>query len=160
MLNPQPDDVSAHKAVEHRIARTFRTERRIAELESAQLALRAPEIASAASAAGAVTLAAAEVGAIASSDDLRTLALAVRDRLGEAPAVVALGGTSNDKPVVLVATNAGARDAGVKAGALVRTAAQVLGGGGGGRDDVAQGGGQDPAKLAEALTAVARQLGS
>ncbi|MFI2838483.1 hypothetical protein [Mycolicibacterium sp. PDY-3] len=31
VLNPQPDDVSAHKAVEHRIARTFRTERRIAE---------------------------------------------------------------------------------------------------------------------------------
>ncbi|KAB1657863.1 alanine--tRNA ligase [Pseudoclavibacter chungangensis] len=134
-------------------------ERRIAELESAQLALRAPDIAGAASRAGAVTLAGAEVGEIASSDDLRSLALAVRDRLGSVPAVVALGATSKGKPVVLVATNEAARGAGVKAGALVRTAAQVLGGGGGGRDDVAQGGGQDATKLAEALTAVARQLG-
>ena len=47
------------------------------------------------------------------------------------------------RPVVLVATNEGAREAGVKAGALVRVAAGVLGGGGGGKDDVAQGGGQD-----------------
>ena len=62
------------------------------------------------------------------------------------------------RPVVVVATNAGARDQGIRAGALVRTAAQVLGGGGGGKDDLAQGGGQNPQALDEALRAVAEQI--
>ena len=67
-------------------------------------------------------------------------------RLGEAsPAVVAIGGVSKGRPVVVVATNAAARERGVRAGALVRTASGILGGGGGGKDDLAQGGGTDPA---------------
>ena len=40
---------------------------------------------------------------------------------------------------------------GVKAGDVVRAAAQVAGGGGGGRDTMAQAGGRDPEKLPEAL---------
>ena len=36
----------------------------------------------------------------------------------------------------------------------MRVAAQVLGGGGGGKDDLAQGGGQDPAQTGAALRAV------
>ncbi|MCW2987902.1 MAG: alaS, partial [Solirubrobacterales bacterium] len=42
---------------------------------------------------------------------------------------------------------------GLSAATLVREAAAVVGGGGGGRDDMAQAGGRDPAKLAEALAA-------
>ncbi len=42
---------------------------------------------------------------------------------------------------MVVAVNEAARNRGVAAGALVRSAAQALGGGGGGRDDIAQGGG-------------------
>jgi alanyl-tRNA synthetase len=42
---------------------------------------------------------------------------------------------------------------GVKAGEIVKVAAQVTGGGGGGRDTMAQAGGKDPAKLGEALEA-------
>ncbi len=67
---------------------------------------------------------------------------------------MAVAGVSNDRPVILIATNEAARDAGVKAGALVRLAAGILGGGGGGKDDVAQGGGTDAGKVSEALTAV------
>ena len=74
----------------------------------------------------------------------------------DAPAAaVAVAGVAKGRPAVLVATNAAAREAGVKAGALVRTAAGILGGGGGGKDDVAQGGGTDPAKIVEALGAIA-----
>jgi alanyl-tRNA synthetase len=62
------------------------------------------------------------------------------------------------KPVVIVATNAQARDTGAKAGVLARAAAQALGGGGGGRDDIAQGGGSDPSALGAALEAVAAGL--
>ena len=65
-----------------------------------------------------------------------------------------MAGVSNDRPVILIATNEAARAAGVKAGALVRLAAGILGGGGGGKDDVAQGGGTDAAKVGAALTAV------
>jgi alanyl-tRNA synthetase len=42
---------------------------------------------------------------------------------------------------------------GVKAGEIVKVAAQVAGGGGGGRDTMAQAGGKDPEKLGEALAA-------
>ena len=50
------------------------------------------------------------------------------------------------RPLTVVATNEAARERGVKAGELVRTAAKTLGGGGGGKDDVAQGGGQQPGR--------------
>ena len=65
---------------------------------------------------------------------------------------------ANGRPVILVATNEGAREAGIKAGALVRLAASVLGGGGGGKDDVAQGGGQDTSKVLEALDAICNAI--
>jgi alanyl-tRNA synthetase len=60
---------------------------------------------------------------------------------------------------VLVATNEAARELGVKAGALVRTAAGILGGGGGGKDDVAQGGGADVTHADQALTDVEHEVG-
>ena len=103
---------------------------------------------------GGVSFVSHDAGNIA-PDDLRTLVLDVRQRLGnDRPAVVAMAGAAGGRPVVIVATNAAARDAGVKAGALVRPAAQQLGGGGGGKDDLAQGGGSDPAKVSQALGAV------
>jgi alanyl-tRNA synthetase len=57
--------------------------------------------------------------------------------------------------VVIVATNDPARQWGVRAGDLVKVAAQTLGGGGGGKDDVAQGGGSDTTRVDEALSAAA-----
>ena len=47
---------------------------------------------------------------------------------------------------------------GVKAGEVVRAAAQVAGGGGGGRDTMAQAGGRDPAKLPDALATAKREV--
>jgi alanyl-tRNA synthetase len=80
------------------------------------------------------------------------LVTGTRERLGSAPAVVALAATVADKPVVIVATNAAARDAGAKAGALAKQLAGILGGGGGGKDDLAQGGGTNVAAIPEALS--------
>ena len=88
------------------------------------------------------------------ANGVRSLALDLRSRFGSEAAVVAVTGVTNGRPVILVATNEGAREAGIKAGALVRLAAGVLGGGGGGKDDVAQGGGQDASKVSEALDAI------
>ncbi|WP_329130104.1 alanine--tRNA ligase [Streptomyces sp. NBC_01476] len=91
------------------------------------------------------------------ADDLRRLVLDVRQRItGGRPAVVALFTVANGRPLTVIATNEAARERGVKAGELVRTAAKTLGGGGGGKDDVAQGGGQNPAAVPDAIEAVRR----
>ncbi|MDU1685041.1 DHHA1 domain-containing protein, partial [Varibaculum cambriense] len=89
---------------------------------------------------------------------LRVLAEALRQHLHDANAVVAVGGVFKDRPSVVVATTASARDTGLKAGNLVKIAAQTMGGGGGGRPDLAQGGGKDAGKLAEALQAIEREI--
>ncbi|MEJ8633794.1 alanine--tRNA ligase [Streptomyces sp. MS2.AVA.5] len=92
-----------------------------------------------------------------SADDLRKLVLDVRGRIqGDRPAVVALFTTANGRPLTVIATNEAARERGLKAGDLVRTAAKTLGGGGGGKPDVAQGGGQNPAAVGDAVAAVER----
>ena len=91
------------------------------------------------------------------ADDLRRLVLDVRRRVsGGRPAVVALFTVAGGRPLTVIATNEAARERGIKAGELVRTAAKTLGGGGGGKDDVAQGGGQNPAAVPEAIDAVQR----
>jgi alanyl-tRNA synthetase len=76
------------------------------------------------------------------ADSIRKLALDIRGRLAsDRPGVVVVAGVPADRPTVVVAVNDAGRSAGLAAGALVLTAAGVLGGRGGGRDDVAQGGG-------------------
>jgi alanyl-tRNA synthetase len=95
-----------------------------------------------------------------SADDLRSLVLDVRSRLGnDRPSVVAVASVAKDRPVVIIATNDAARQWGLKAGELVRLAAQALGGGGGGKDDMAQGGGTDSARIDEALATVEHAVG-
>jgi alanyl-tRNA synthetase len=89
------------------------------------------------------------------ADDLRKLVLDVRGRIqGGRAAVVALFTVAGGKPLTVIATNEAARERGLKAGELVRAAAKTLGGGGGGKPDVAQGGGQNPAAVGEAIDAV------
>ena len=47
---------------------------------------------------------------------------------------------------------------GLKAGAIVRNAAALVGGGGGGRDTLAQAGGRNPEKLHEAIKAAESEI--
>jgi len=82
-------------------------------------------------------------------DDLRSIASDLRNRLNNG--VVALTSVSEGRVTLVVATSEAARSAGVKAGALVKAASTILGGGGGGKDDFAQGGGTNPAAIADAL---------
>jgi alanyl-tRNA synthetase len=94
------------------------------------------------------------------ADDLRGLALDVRSKLGnDRPSVVVVAGVAKDRPMVVIATNDTARQWGLRAGELVKVAAQTLGGGGGGKDDLAQGGGVDASKVAEALANVEHTVG-
>jgi alanyl-tRNA synthetase len=80
-------------------------------------------------------------------DDLRQLALAVRQQPGVRAVVV--GGVPEGGGVGLVA--AAAKDSGLKAGDLIADAARTVGGGGGKGPELAVAGGRDPSRLDEAL---------
>jgi alanyl-tRNA synthetase len=134
-------------------------EKRIAAFEARAVLDKVPALLQSASRTGAVTVVAEDAGTLNSADDLRLLATTVRERLGSDPAAVALAARVGEKPVVIVATNQAARDAGVNAGALAKTASSILGGGGGGKPDLAQGGGTNAEAIPAALSAVTSAIG-
>ena len=110
----------------------------------------------AAIAAGAVEIAGAQVlTAIVPGVDAKALMEIgdrVKGRLGDAAAIV-LGSSADGRVHLVAAVTPALVERGVKAGAVVKIAAQVAGGGGGGKDTMAQAGGKDPEKLPEALEA-------
>lgn len=157
LLGARPDELT--ERVSSLLTRLKESEKELAAVRAQQLLAAAGTLAGSAKTVGTTRLVTHDAGEVASADELRALVLDVRGRLGESDAaVVAVGGTSKGRPVVVVATNAAARTAGVRAGALVKVASGVLGGGGGGKDDLAQGGGSDASRLVEALAAVASAL--
>ena len=155
VLKVRPDE--APERVEALVTRLREAEKELQRLQGEKVLQAAPQLAPQAADLGGTRFVGAHVGEVG-GDDVRSLVLDVRSRLGEQPAVVALTAVAKGRPLVVVATNDAARQAGVSAGALVKTAAGVLGGGGGGKPDLAQGGGQDPAKVADALEAVRREV--
>jgi alanyl-tRNA synthetase len=94
-----------------------------------------------------------------SGNDLRTLALEIRNRVQDRPAVISVIGGPPEKPSVVIVTTQGARDRGLSAGELVRTASETLGGRGGGKADIGQGGGTDGSRADDALKAVEYAIG-
>ena len=89
-------------------------------------------------------------------DDLRKIALDLRNR--NTDSVVGLISVCDSKPVLVIAVSDAARAKGYKAGALVKIGSTVLGGGGGGKDDFAQGGGTSVAQIDAALIAIEHSL--
>ena len=147
--------------IETLLAKLRDSEKELEKIRTEQALSRGGELAASAHAVGAVNFVGAAVGAVPSADALRTLALDVRERLGnERGAVVTLGGIVAGKPSLVVATNEAAREHSIKAGALVRAVGKHMGGGGGGRDDVAQGGGTKPEGLEAAIDAIRREIES
>lgn len=84
--------------------------------------------------------------------DLRSLSDRLRDRFSAE--VVVLGCATNGRVQLVASAQQSAIDRGIRAGELVKLAAEIVGGGGGGRDNLAQAGGKDASKLPEALAAV------
>ncbi|WBL18188.1 alanine--tRNA ligase [Citricoccus sp. NR2] len=155
MLKAPADQVPDRVAAT--LAKLREVEKELATLRSAQLQAEAGRMLDAAEPVGSVTLLSRHLGAVASADDLRSVVMDLRARLeqaGKESVVVAMTAESKGRPLVVVATNQGARDAGVKAGALVKIACGVLGGGGGGKDDLAQGGGSRLDQVETALQAL------
>ena len=89
---------------------------------------------------------------VADPDRLREMADWFRDRVKSGVAV--LGTVKDGKPLIVAAVTEDLIGRGLKAGDIVREVAKVVGGGGGGRADMAQAGGRNPEKLAEALDTV------
>ncbi len=83
---------------------------------------------------------------------LRELGDGLRSKLGSG--IVLLGAVLDDKPQLLAMITPDLVKQGYHAGNLVKALAQTVGGGGGGRPDMAQAGGRDASKLAEALDRV------
>ena len=84
-----------------------------------------------------------------SHDDLRAMALNLRNQKDNS--VIALLSHQNERTTLVVAVSAAANVLGAKAGELVKIGSTILGGGGGGKDDYAQGGGTESANINEAI---------
>jgi alanyl-tRNA synthetase len=136
-----------------------KAERSLAQFAAESVRERVPALVESATVINGVTAVISSVGMLDSGDALRQLVIDVRDRIGSVSAVIALGAEVDGKSAVIVATTPDARAAGLSAGTLAKRAAGVLGGGGGGRDDIAQGGGLDPALIAVALDELRSELG-
>jgi alanyl-tRNA synthetase len=131
-------------------------ERELATLRSAQALSQVSNLASEARQVGKFPVIAVKLGDGITGEDLRKMALDLRNRLSNS--VIALISVNDDKPILVVAVSDGARSAGLRAGALVKIGSTVLGGGGGGKDDFAQGGGVEPHKSSGALDAIVASI--
>ncbi|OOC59439.1 alanine--tRNA ligase [Paenibacillus ihbetae] len=97
---------------------------------------------------GEVQLLAAEVQA-GGMDGLRSIADELKGKLPSA--IIVLGSKAGEKVNFVVAVPQDLVKQGYHAGKLVKEVASVCGGGGGGRPDMAQAGGKDASKMAQAL---------
>jgi len=127
-------------------------EKELAVVRSAQAMGQISSIAQSAVEINGISTVAAVLADGVTGDDLRKIALDLRNRAEKS--VVALISSNDGKPVLVVAVSDAARAQGMKAGALVKVGSTILGGGGGGKDDFAQGGGSDSSKSEQALQAI------
>ena len=91
-----------------------------------------------------------------SAEELRTVALKIKNEIGNG--VVVLTSLTGEKIILIVAVSNDLIKLGVKAGDLVKAGSTTLGGGGGGKDDFAQGGGVNIAKLSSALSEISNLI--
>ncbi len=92
-------------------------------------------------------------------DGLKTAAERLQQKLGES-AVVLGSSPEPDKVSLVAAFSKDINAKGLQAGKFIGAIAKLCGGGGGGRPNLAQAGGRDPSKLAEALDSARHQLRS
>jgi alanyl-tRNA synthetase len=131
-------------------------EKELSTLRTAQALAGVGELMKSAKTIGATTFIASQIADGIGGDDLRKIALDLRNRAENS--VVALISNVDGKPVLVVAVSDLARSGGAKAGALVKIGSTILGGGGGGKDDFAQGGGTEISAALAALSAIENSL--
>ena len=156
-LKVRPEEVP--QRLEQLMTRLRDAERELEKQRKAKLLAEAGRLARESLDVAGIKVVTYHAGTVASADDVRALAVDVRQRMSDVAALVAIAGVVNEKPVVVVGTTEAARSSGkLQAGAFVRLAAQRMGGGGGGKPDLAQGGGTDPNAIDDALSAIATEV--
>lgn len=106
---------------------------------------------------GAVDAVIAKVDA-ADAAELRDMADQIRDKLSNG--FVFLASEAGDKVLFIAMASKDAVASGAHSGNIIREAAKICGGGGGGRPDMAQAGGKDASKIADALAKASEVLAS
>jgi alanyl-tRNA synthetase len=125
------------------------TEKELNALRAGAVLQQAAAFAAAAKDVFGLSFVGVEAPAGTPGDLVRGLALDIRGRLtGPGAVVVAAGG---GRATLVAAVNDGGRARGLSANDLLREAATAVDGKGGGKDDVAQGGGTNPAGITRAL---------
>jgi alanyl-tRNA synthetase len=148
-----PDD-QIRDRIENMMSKIKDQEKKLESIQKQALISSIPAILSAQKDVDGVTVIEHNAGD-STPDATRQLALELRARLGNAkPCVIAIASTQSPKVAFIVATNEPAREKGIAAGNLVRTASKILGGGGGGKPDFAQGGGTNGDAIPQAFESV------
>ncbi len=145
--SPQDPLAGARRAAE----RLTELEGKVREAGAAGAKEKAVELVAAAEETSGVNVVNAAVEG-ADAKALQELAERVKSSLGPDGAVV-LGSASGEGVGLVASFGKGAVAKGLNAGEVIGEAAKIVGGGGGGRDDFARAGGNDPARLPEALDA-------
>ena len=130
-------------------------EKELERVRTAGLAIRAQELAAAAERVDGLALV-THVEPGLTMDQLRQLAAEIRGRLGQRAVVVVATTGDGDTAQMVCAITDDLVEAGVEARPILHPAAQVVGGGAGGKGDLAQAGGKDGSRLAEALEIAAQ----
>ena len=138
------------------LTRMKEIEKELTALRLSKVLAEAESMIASAQKIGTSTVIAKHLGDSLTADDLRSVALDIRNRIKDC--VVILTCTTNEKVVLVVATDESARSHGFKAGALAKIGSTILGGGGGGKDDFAQGGGIHAAKIDQAFSEIIASL--
>ena len=132
-------------------------EKELAEIEKAKAGSFADSAVSGAKEIGGVKAVIASCDA-ADAAALRDTADKIRDKLD--CGVVFLAANGGDKLLFTAMATKSANEKGAHCGNIIKEAAKVAGGGGGGRPDMAQAGGKDVSKLADALAKAEEVLAS
>jgi len=148
MLKARPEEVVGR--VENIIGRVKELENELALLTAKQAQSEVQELLAKSEEINGIQVVVGQVSS-ADMDGLRLVADMVRDHLK--CGVVTLGAVHGDKVNFVVMATKEAVTKGLHAGNIVKEVAKVAGGGGGGRPDMAQAGGKQPEKIAEALSA-------
>ena len=156
ILKTQHDEVPAR--VQDILERLRMAEKEIERINARQLLGAAGDIAGAAKDIGGVAFVGHRAEG-AGGGDVRSLAMDIRGRLKDRPAVVVVIGTAGDKPAAVIAVNDAARSRGLSANTLIGLVGDKIGGRGGGKNDVAQGGGTDLGGIDAAFAAVEAEIG-
>ncbi|NWJ44316.1 MAG: alanine--tRNA ligase [Chloroflexi bacterium] len=125
------------------------TERELALLQQKQALAESSELLKSVVEVEGVRVLSAKVNA-PNADVLRSIGDKLRDSLKSG--VVAIGAVIKEKPSLLVMVTPDLVERGLNAGKIIAPIAEKVGGRAGGRPNMAQGGGNDPEKLDEALS--------